>query len=62
MWGEMIPTEESMDKKVFPRIAAYAEIGWTSNEKKNYDRFVQCLQPWLTRWKNLEITYGKVDN
>ena len=31
MWGEWIPTVKSMEELVYPRIAAYAEVGWTQN-------------------------------
>lgn len=34
MWGEFIPTVESMNQKIYPRIAAYAETGWTGMDKK----------------------------
>ncbi|MCD7937265.1 MAG: beta-N-acetylhexosaminidase [Tannerellaceae bacterium] len=50
MWGEMIPTVESMNKKIYPRIAAYAETGWTGTDKKDYDRFLQALEPIRERW------------
>jgi len=30
----------TMDKMVFPRLAAYAEVGWTSKTRKDYPVFV----------------------
>ena len=60
MWGEFIPTEEDMDAKVFPRIAAYAEVGWTPANKMNYDRFVDGLQYFLRRWAREGIETGPV--
>jgi hexosaminidase len=51
MWGEWIPTVEKMNGQVFPRIAAYAEVGWTTNPNKNYGRFKQNLNGYLkNRW------------
>lgn len=47
MWGEWIPTEEQMNKMVFPRIIAYAEVGWTNQENKNYNRFLKVLPNFL---------------
>jgi len=44
MWGEFIPTVESMNLKIFPRIAAYAETGWTDISNKDYDRFLKALE------------------
>lgn len=58
MWGEFIPTVESMNKKIFPRIAAYAETGWSNPKEKNYARFRQSLQPMLDRWRSKGIIYG----
>ena len=58
MWGEFIPTVEQMNLKIFPRIAAYAENGWTLPEKKDYDRFVLSLDSFLDRWKEEGIGYG----
>ena len=61
MWCEFIPTTESMNLKVFPRLAVYAECGWTSTEKKNYERFQKSLPYLLNRWKAEGITYGPVN-
>ena len=43
MWGEQILTVESMNRMTFPRIAAYAEIGWISPARKNYMEFLPAL-------------------
>ncbi|MDD3356824.1 MAG: beta-N-acetylhexosaminidase [Dysgonamonadaceae bacterium] len=61
MWGEFIPTVESMQKKVFPRIAAYAETAWTSPANKNYDNFLESLDYFLERWEKEGIVYGRVE-
>lgn len=61
MWCEFIPTVESMQLKVFPRIAAYAENGWTLKDNKNYDRFKANLSNLLQRWDKEGIKYGPVD-
>ena len=61
MWGEFIPTVESMHKKVFPRIAAYAESAWTSPKNKNYDTFLESLQYFTKRWDDKGIAYGPLD-
>ena len=61
MWGEFIPTTERMNYQIFPRIAAFAECGWTSQEKKNYERFKRSLPYSLSRWKSEEIGFGPVE-
>lgn len=43
MWGEWIPTIESMNKLIYPRLAAYAEVGWTEVNNKDYDRFLRSV-------------------
>lgn len=59
MWGEWIPTVKDMDKMIFPRIAAYAEVGWTSKNRKNYKIFRKNLENLLQRWKKEGISYNK---
>ena len=44
MWGEFIPTVESMNKLLFPRIAAYAEIGWSMENSRNFQQFSTMLK------------------
>lgn len=60
MWGEFTPTAESMNKLVYPRIAAYAECGWTYPDKKNFERFEKALPYFLNRWTNERIVFGTV--
>lgn len=59
MWSQAIPTRESMHKQVFPRIAAYAETGWTQKENKNYDRFIANLQALTKAWDKRGISYDE---
>lgn len=49
MWSEWIPTETDMYKQIFPRLAAYAECGWTKQENKSWERFKTISD---TRWVN----------
>ena len=43
MWGEWISTIDRMNQQIFPRLAAYAEVGWTSLKNKNYQNFQQKM-------------------
>lgn len=61
MWGEFIPTVESMQKKVFPRIAAYSEAAWTMPSNKNYESFRERLPHLLNRWERNGVAYGTLD-
>ncbi len=51
MWGEWIPTVADMDRQIFPRLAAYAEVGWTFPEVKDFDVFVRNLNYFFLRWQ-----------
>ena len=58
MWGEWIPTNGQMHFQVFPRIAAYAEVGWTEKKNKNFDTFKTSLTKLQKRWKEKGIYYA----
>jgi hexosaminidase len=58
MWGEWIPTHGHMHFQTFPRIAAYAEVGWTEKENKNYENFESALQNLKNRWEQKGIYYA----
>ncbi len=58
MWGEWIPTNGNMHFQTFPRIAAYAEVGWTQIEKKNYSTFKRNLKNLQRIWDKKEIYYA----
>ena len=58
MWGEWIPTHGHMHFQTFPRIAAYAEVGWTEKENKNYLNFESALQNLKNRWEQKGIYYA----
>ena len=52
MWGEWINRSEIMYRMVYPQIAAYAEVGWTLNENKDFDRFLISLNGFKERWRS----------
>ncbi len=58
MWGEWIPTNGHMHFFTFPRIAAYAEVGWTEKEHKNFKNFESSLQYLKRGWKQKGIYYA----
>lgn len=55
MWTEFVPTKEILNKMTFPRIAAYAEVGWTQPAQKDFDNFVTRLRPVVGRWEAMGI-------
>ncbi|MGQ7868335.1 beta-N-acetylhexosaminidase [Sunxiuqinia sp. sy24] len=61
MWGEWIPTNGHMHFMVFPRLAAYAEVGWTELENKDFDSFKTALKRLQAIWKQKGIYYAPDD-
>jgi hexosaminidase len=59
MWGEWTPDVKTMNHQVFPRLAAYAEDGWTVPANKNFTQFQQALQYFYARWDKEGIGYKK---
>ncbi len=39
MWTEWTPTRERMHFQAFPRTLAYAEVGWTQKDKRDFSDF-----------------------
>lgn len=57
MWSEWIPSVQQMNNQIFPRITAYAEVGWTSTSNKDYKIFIGSLNKFKKRWEFLGIEY-----
>lgn len=51
MWGEYTPNLTRLYYQIFPRIAAYAESGWTKAENKNFDEFSVRMKNTERRWR-----------
>lgn len=55
MWREWAPTVERVHEQTFPRIAAFAEVGWSDSDIKDYDNFVMRLNPIIKEWEKRGI-------
>ena len=62
MWGEWIPTQSRMEYQVFPRLSAYAEVGWSDKSLKNYKNFSTRLESMKKRWKVIGIKFTDMKN
>ena len=58
MWGEWIPTSDRLEYQSFPRLAAYAETGWSARETKDYGDFLRRLQVQKLRWQQQSINFA----
>lgn len=54
-WSEWLPNIEDLHRQLFPRLAAFAEVGWTNPENKNYESFKTRLKPVVDGWKKMGI-------
>ncbi|AUC83839.1 glycoside hydrolase family 20 [Polaribacter sp. ALD11] len=59
MWSEWTPTNADVERQTFPRIAAYAEVGWTALDNKDYESFKVALKKMQKHWDTLGINYFK---
>lgn len=67
MWGEFTPNATRIYYQTFPRIAAFAESGWTKAENKDYDGFRDRVKNTERRWRksgyfNQQPSYSKQDD
>ncbi len=56
IWAEHIKTEENLEKRLFPRVLALADVSW--NGSRDYEKFVQRLEAFLETpfWTNVKVT------
>ena len=50
LWSELVHTDEAADNRLWPRLAAAAELGWSPAARRSYEGFVQrmgALRPHL---------------
>ncbi len=50
MWGEWTPSSKEIEYQTYPRLAAYAEVGWTSIQHKDYARFQKSIDNLIKYW------------
>ena len=58
MWTERAP-QETVDRHLFPRILALAEVLWNDPQNKNYDEFYARLQNTYEDLAALGIQFGR---
>jgi len=58
MWGEYIPNIKRLEWQTFPRLIAFAEIGWIPKDKKNYRSFQERSKKFLKRLDIIGINYA----
>lgn len=59
MWTEYEPTAWKVEYFLFPRLAAVAENGWTAEERRDWDDFVDRMLRQLDRYDLWRIRYSE---
>lgn len=59
VWTEWIPDADKLERRVFPRLAAYAETGWSRKEDKDYQDFLRRLKGYVEILDVLGIRHGE---
>jgi hypothetical protein len=57
MWGEAVIGDEEADNRMWPRLAALAEVGWTPQSQRSFSDFTSRLGPHGTRLSYMGIHY-----
>lgn len=57
VWTEAITSEKAFNALVYPRLAAYGEVGWTALANKQYTHFQSALPFFQRHWAAAGITY-----
>lgn len=55
-WSEFNVTPEQTYQHIFPRIAAYSELGWTDKHAKEYDYFLERLEKLCSQWDKVGLS------
>lgn len=53
VWSELITSETALDNRIWPRLAAVAEIAWSKQSDRQYNQFTQrlsSLKPMFDKW------------
>ena len=57
VWSEYLYTNDIREYMTFPRAIAIAEIGWTNNDRKNFDDFARRINNAYVRMDGHKINY-----
>ncbi len=55
IWSETISSFDELAYLVFPRLLGHSEIGWTSNENRKWEAYIQRLEKHKIYLKSIDI-------
>ena len=59
LWAEHVGSTEHSEYMLFPRLLALAEIGWTADNLKNWDNFINRTQAFMKRLDVMKVNYAR---
>lgn len=59
LWTETIPSSYGLDYMIYPRLLGHAEIGWTSNEMRDWNEYKTRLKAHGQRLTYQNVEYRK---
>jgi len=59
LWTEFIKTPDCAEYMAFPRAIAIAEIGWSQQDRRNWDDFIVRMDKQFPRLDNMGVKYSK---
>lgn len=59
VWAEFIPTPAHAEYMALPRMIALAEVGWSSENARNWTDFRQRMTDQFIRLDNMKVNYSK---
>jgi hexosaminidase len=59
MWSELVTTEAAADNRMWPRLAAIAELGWSTQSNRQYEKFTLRLSALKPHLDKLGVNYYK---
>lgn len=57
VWSEYLYTEEIAEHRIYPRIIALAEVGWSGKDKRNFEDFWRRMQNEFVRLQLHNINF-----
>jgi hypothetical protein len=60
MWTHIARTDESIDRQIFPRLAALAEVAWTPQVERDYAQFFPRLEAQRAVWERGDTHYAEI--
>jgi hexosaminidase len=57
LWSELVESEEAADNRLWPRLAAIAEVSWSAEDRRDYGQFTARLGQLRGHLDALGISY-----